>query len=503
LRIGDPGGDAVESSVVAVRVYNGTFVPVLNSASKIRRRLVLTTVRDNQTSVKIDLYRGSDEEMADSEYVGSLVIESIAPSPKGDPDITLLMGVDDSGNLNATATDTSSGEYQSLSVSLESLEPGGTYDIPDFELNDEELTVDDLSLDDEVLADLDTTSVGGSSEELPSDDLDLESISLDDFGGEAPAESPAEAATEPAAEIAGDQVPAFSLEEDDLTLDKVSESSGEALVDTESPEPVAVGEVSEGEEASIGNNLDLGGLPEFSDDSVSLDESLSLEESESSGDEEISFGDEPALESDEMSLSSLSIDEEPEEAESDFGEEIELEGPVDEAEAASEAPPEVGEDMVEAELGEEDFTFDEEIADTSLFEEESEFGNEFESALDAEITEPSTEDLGEPGELPEEELSAAEFDRLDSEPVAAAAQLSIGGEEELPAPRRSNALIFVGYLVLALAAIAVITYFIFRLMEGPPAPPLRTALDWRLAGLPLLAVWRRIPGSCRRACRKQ
>ena len=38
------------NNVIAVRIANGSFVPVLTTESKTRRRLVLTTVNDDQST---------------------------------------------------------------------------------------------------------------------------------------------------------------------------------------------------------------------------------------------------------------------------------------------------------------------------------------------------------------------------------------------------------------------------------------------------------------------
>ena len=180
----------MENSVIAVQIANGTFVPVLNTSSNKRRRLVVTTVRDNQTNVKIELFRGSDESMSDPEYVGSLIIENIDPTESGGPDISVLLGVDDSGSLNATATDTSSGEYQSLSVGLDQLEQEGGYDMPDFQLNDEEdfdlatpSELDELSLDEEpeeLTPDEPVAEEPAPAEEPALEDSELEELTLDD-----------------------------------------------------------------------------------------------------------------------------------------------------------------------------------------------------------------------------------------------------------------------------------------------------------------------------------
>ena len=91
----------------------------------------------------------------------------------------------------------------------------------------------------------------------------------------------------------------------------------------------------------------------------------------------------------------------------------------------------------------------------------------------------------------EDTLSDTEFDQLDSEPVDSTIGTEFAGpveEDELElAPRRSNAIIFVGYIILAMAALGVITYFIFRLLEGPAAPPLRASRVFHFAAfLPFL-----------------
>lgn len=141
----------METGRIGIKTANGSFFPILGAEGPgkgptARKRLVLTTVRDNQTRVQIDLYRAS-ESAADvpGDYIGSLVVEHLAPAPKGEPDIELTIGVDADGNLNSTATDKSSGEYQSLSVELESLGEEDTFDVPDFDLDEEQFGDAELS----------------------------------------------------------------------------------------------------------------------------------------------------------------------------------------------------------------------------------------------------------------------------------------------------------------------------------------------------------------------
>jgi molecular chaperone DnaK (HSP70) len=490
----------VESSIIAVRVANGSLIQVLDTSSRTRRRLVLTTIRDGQTSVKIDLYRASAEDMDNAEYISSLTIDDIEPAEKGTPDIALLLGVDDAGNLNATAIDKKSGESQSLSVSLEAGAEGG-YDVPDFELSDAELSLDDLSMDEEELGEAEPFSF---DEEPFAEAGALETET---------AETEAPPITETEEEITfDDEIPLgdeLTLEEDmsvsideDATDTLAASAPEEELPDLEAPD-----ELEEPSDETAGDITEDAAedVPDISFDeemTADLDE-LSMDELESGFEDELS---ESGVETEdaiaEFSDESVSLD-------ASFADE-------EAARISAEADEvELDDGMVEAELGEEDFTFDEEPElDDNIFEaegeetaesaemepEEAEFdATAFdETAFDeagfdeAAFDETELDEAAEESDELEDTLSPEEFDRLDSQPVAAAAYSDESAEA--PAPRRSNAIIFVGYLVLALAALGVLTYLVFRLLEGPPAPSLRAALPVAMAlgWRPLARLVRRI-----------
>ncbi len=128
------------ASSIGIKIANGEFYPVIEEGSTVKKRLVLTTVHDGQRSVQIDLYKSAARSMADAEYIGSLVVEQIAPKPKGEPSIELVIGSDGTDELNAEASDldaSESGERQHLSVSMQALEQDRTYEVPDFELEPE------------------------------------------------------------------------------------------------------------------------------------------------------------------------------------------------------------------------------------------------------------------------------------------------------------------------------------------------------------------------------
>ncbi len=147
---------------IGIKVADGTIFPVIEEGFSGQKKLILTTVRDNQTAVQIDLYKGGVEQAEQGNYVGTLVIENIEPAPKGNPEVEVVLGVDDSGNLNARASDILTGERQSLSVSLESLSPQGSYDIPEFGF-DEELSENQESQESEGMNDYEQELLTGET----------------------------------------------------------------------------------------------------------------------------------------------------------------------------------------------------------------------------------------------------------------------------------------------------------------------------------------------------
>jgi len=132
------------ASNIGIKIANGDFYPLLEENSLVRKRLVLTTVHDNQPSVQIDLFRSSINTMADAQYIGSLVVENIKPRPKGEPSVEMVISSNSDGDIIADAINLetgSGGEHYVLTVSLKSLdESAREMEIPDFELDSGEET---------------------------------------------------------------------------------------------------------------------------------------------------------------------------------------------------------------------------------------------------------------------------------------------------------------------------------------------------------------------------
>ncbi|MCL2175786.1 MAG: LysM peptidoglycan-binding domain-containing protein [Treponema sp.] len=126
------------ASDIGIKIANGEFYPIMEENSLIKKRLILTTVHDNQPSVQIDLFRSATNAMTDAQYIGSLVVENIKPRPKKEPSIEMVISSDGNGKIIADAVDldtSAGGEHYELAVSLKSLdETTRDIDLPDFEL---------------------------------------------------------------------------------------------------------------------------------------------------------------------------------------------------------------------------------------------------------------------------------------------------------------------------------------------------------------------------------
>ncbi|MFW5710807.1 MAG: Hsp70 family protein [Spirochaetota bacterium] len=157
----------MDKGKIGIKVADGSFYPILDEGVAQKKRLVLTTVKDNQESVQIDLYKGSGEAMEDAAYIGSLLVENIAPDAQGNAEIDLVVGVDEGGNLESVAEDKQSGSKQSLSVGLQNLDESGLYEVPDFSFEEEGTELEDI--------------FGEETEDVFSEESDFTEISEEDF----------------------------------------------------------------------------------------------------------------------------------------------------------------------------------------------------------------------------------------------------------------------------------------------------------------------------------
>ena len=142
------------ASKIGIKLADGTFFPILDEDALSEQSLELTTVRENQESVQINLFKQVDE--TEPEYIGSLIVEDVSTGVAGDPTINLKIKLDEEKNLSAEAVDEGSGSHQSLKVSLKNLDEASLEGLDfDFASFDDSLTSDDglINTDDFMMPD--------------------------------------------------------------------------------------------------------------------------------------------------------------------------------------------------------------------------------------------------------------------------------------------------------------------------------------------------------------
>ena len=125
-------------AAIGIKLANGEFYSILDENSPAKKRLVLTTAHNNQRSVQIDLYKSNARTMADSEYLGTLVISNIRSRKKGEVSIELEITSTEDGNITVKAfcADSTQKDHQILNISLASLGSHEDFDMPDFDLEE-------------------------------------------------------------------------------------------------------------------------------------------------------------------------------------------------------------------------------------------------------------------------------------------------------------------------------------------------------------------------------
>ncbi len=103
---------------IGIKLADGSFYPILSDGGKQKKSLDVTTVKDNQTTVQIDLYRSETDSMDDAEYVDSLEIKNLNPHPNGEPNLHLELSMDEENKLQAKVRDPETGKISSTKVTL-------------------------------------------------------------------------------------------------------------------------------------------------------------------------------------------------------------------------------------------------------------------------------------------------------------------------------------------------------------------------------------------------
>eukprot|EP00331_Platyophrya_macrostoma_P006070 CAMPEP_0176433714 /NCGR_PEP_ID=MMETSP0127-20121128/16203_1 /TAXON_ID=938130 /ORGANISM="Platyophrya macrostoma, Strain WH" /LENGTH=625 /DNA_ID=CAMNT_0017816227 /DNA_START=51 /DNA_END=1928 /DNA_ORIENTATION=- len=103
---------------LGVDVVGDIFVRMINRNTAIPTQKVkeFTTMQDMQSSVAFGIYQGEREIASENKKIGQIVLDGIAPAPKGVPKILTTFQLDANGILHVTAKDKATGRDQRVVI---------------------------------------------------------------------------------------------------------------------------------------------------------------------------------------------------------------------------------------------------------------------------------------------------------------------------------------------------------------------------------------------------
>ena len=123
---------------IGIKLADGSFYPILEEGTAKTYQLDLTTVKDGQTKVQIDLYRSESGSMEDAQYVDTLEVSNLVPHPNGEADLHLSVALNEKNELDAKVIDEETGRKSETSVTLVSRPLAERANPANFELSEEQ-----------------------------------------------------------------------------------------------------------------------------------------------------------------------------------------------------------------------------------------------------------------------------------------------------------------------------------------------------------------------------
>ena len=107
---------------LGIMVHGGGYEKLIEANSTIptAESHIFTTVRDNQTSVKIVVLQGESERAEENELLGEFVLSGLRSAPAGEVEIEVEFSISADGIVSVSATDLETGKEQSITVTASS-----------------------------------------------------------------------------------------------------------------------------------------------------------------------------------------------------------------------------------------------------------------------------------------------------------------------------------------------------------------------------------------------
>ncbi len=103
---------------LGVETKGGKFTPIIlrNTTIPAKESKLFTTIRDNQTSVTVNVYQGESEFCINNTLIGTVKLENIPFQPKGKPRIEVVFDIDVDGILHISAIDRKTMKKQEITI---------------------------------------------------------------------------------------------------------------------------------------------------------------------------------------------------------------------------------------------------------------------------------------------------------------------------------------------------------------------------------------------------
>ncbi|MEE2787524.1 MAG: molecular chaperone DnaK, partial [Myxococcota bacterium] len=106
-------GIMIHGGLLSVVIPKNTTVPT-------SKQHIFTTVKDNQTSVKIYVLQGDSERAKENEMLGEFLMTGLRPAPAGELEIEVIFDISADGIVSVSAKDLETGQLQSITVTATS-----------------------------------------------------------------------------------------------------------------------------------------------------------------------------------------------------------------------------------------------------------------------------------------------------------------------------------------------------------------------------------------------